>query len=496
MQSSGTGAFVPTAPKVGFRLELSSQAGWTTSPAEIRLDNVNYSKPAYYVAATGGSNSNNGQTEATPFATLQKALDVSQPGDIIVLRGGTYTGNYSGTFNGIQALGWVKKGGAPDTWLTIKNYPGETPTIQTGWNSGGVNRAAWNAIQIGANSSAPSTGAAVAYVEVRGLKIVGNALLDGDPAFDAAKGAANALTNNNGISVDGRYEANKPHHIRIADNHLEYLSGGGINALDADYLLYENNVVQNTSWWTRYATSGISIYSSFNFDATDNSYKRIVRNNVASGNETKVLWMSVTPPRYSDGNGIIIDVNRTTGSTPTIKGRTLVQNNLAYNNGGSGIHTFKGDKTDIINNTAYLNSASPHLQYGQIFAEQAVDVKIYNNILVAPVAASGQPSEPINGGTTPSGTNLIEYKNNLYFGGNLTPVGGTSAASGNRILNPQFALPSIDPVVADFRLQGTSPAINFGLNTSTIPRHDLLNNVRNGRPDIALMNTMLRLRRS
>jgi len=488
MQSSGLGTFDPTGPRVAFRFEVSSQAGWlATDIPNLHLDNVNYSKPAYYVRpfANGGRDTFDGRTELTAFATLQKAIDVSQAGDIILVM----NGDYVGAWNGIQAVGWVKQGGAPDAWLSIKNYPGHTPTINAAWTSGGVNRAAWNGIQIGANGSAPSTGPAVAYVEVRGLRIVGNALLGNDPSQTAFRTAADtgqvvALTNNNGISVEGRFEANVPHHIRFADNFLEYLSGGGLGAQEADWVLLENNVVQNTSWWTRYATSGISVFSSRNFDGVDNgTYNRIVRNNIVSGNETKELWQ-VTPPRFSDGNGIIIDINRTSGTTPTIKGRTLVQGNVAFNNGGSGIHSFKADKVDIFSNTAYLNSASPELQYGQIFANQSIDVKIYNNILVAPVAntAAGQIAEDVNGGTTPNATNGVEYRNNIFWGGNRTPI--SSTINNNRVMNPLFVNPSINPAVADFRLQPTSPAINAGLTSSVIPTTDILRNVRNGVPDI------------
>lgn len=33
-----------------------------------------------------------------------------------------------------------------------------------------------------------------------------------------------------------------------------------------------------------------------------------------------------------------------------------MQNNLVYENGGSGIHSLKSDRVDIVNNTAFRNS--------------------------------------------------------------------------------------------------------------------------------------------
>jgi hypothetical protein len=42
----------------------------------------------YYVALDG--NDNNAGTKSQPFATIQKAQTVVQPGDTVYLRGGTY----------------------------------------------------------------------------------------------------------------------------------------------------------------------------------------------------------------------------------------------------------------------------------------------------------------------------------------------------------------------------------------------------------------------
>jgi Ca2+-binding RTX toxin-like protein len=72
----------------------------------------------YYVSPTG-SDSQTGAIER-PFASLQHAHDLSQPGDTIYLRGGVYA-----LTNGIQ-LTHDGTSGAP---ITIANYPGETPIL-------------------------------------------------------------------------------------------------------------------------------------------------------------------------------------------------------------------------------------------------------------------------------------------------------------------------------------------------------------------------------
>ncbi|HJZ87363.1 MAG TPA: right-handed parallel beta-helix repeat-containing protein, partial [Polyangia bacterium] len=69
--------------------------------------------------ATNGSDTNRGTMES-PFATVQHAADVAQPGDVICARGGTYTG---------VALA---RSGAPSQPIVLRTYPGETAALSAG----------------------------------------------------------------------------------------------------------------------------------------------------------------------------------------------------------------------------------------------------------------------------------------------------------------------------------------------------------------------------
>ena len=188
-------------------------------------------------------------------------------------------------------------------------------------------------------------------------------------------------SNSNGIAVDSRYSA-LAHDIRIADNLVEYAPAAGIGG-GADWLTIENNICRSNCWTNIYASSGISVAGPDNFDALDNVYKRLIRNNVCCHNQNYEKWMDLG--RYSDGNGIILDVNQGADPNqppplhpaPNYLGRTLVQSNLCYDNGGSGIHTVSANRVDIINNTAYLNSASVHLEYSEMFTYGSNDVRIH-----------------------------------------------------------------------------------------------------------------------
>ncbi len=71
---------------------------------------------AKYFVATNGSDSNKGTNPAAPFATLGKAAGLANPGDLILLRGGTY--KQTATIS-------LSRNGAPGQSISIRPYPGE-----------------------------------------------------------------------------------------------------------------------------------------------------------------------------------------------------------------------------------------------------------------------------------------------------------------------------------------------------------------------------------
>ncbi|MBC7807286.1 MAG: right-handed parallel beta-helix repeat-containing protein [Akkermansiaceae bacterium] len=353
MKPFGGGAFKPTSPflRITFTINNLPDDATKTGTTKLRVDNVAYASPAYYVSPKG-KDTNDGRTEKTAFATPQKAIDAAQPGDIVLVMDGTYMPH--DVQDGVVAF---RRPGTPAAWITLKNYPGHRPLLSP--------IGAWNAIRIGQRGTKemPSKEPALAYLEVRGFIMRGEADLAKEKFADKV-GKPDPNTNNNGVNITSRYESQIPHHIRVADNVIEYCGGGGTSGA-GDWITIENNIVRNNCWWTIYAGSGISFNGLANFDAADNAYKILVRNNVASGNRCFVAWGRVK--RISDGNGIIIDTNYVPAKNKVYFGRTLVQSNLTFNNGGSGIHAFRSHRVDIINNTAYYNGASPELNWGQIF---------------------------------------------------------------------------------------------------------------------------------
>ncbi|BCM88516.1 hypothetical protein IAD21_00349 [Abditibacteriota bacterium] len=461
MTPNGAGKFNPTDPNLQLSFELSSPAWPDGASHEIRIDNVQYATPTFYVSANG-SDQNDGKTEKTAFASPQKAIDMAVPGDIIDVMNGTYKPN--GDQSGVALFG---RGGAPAAWIVLKNYPGQSPVFSA------VNT--WNAVRIGRANNGKGDGIndlpTLCYLEVRGLHVRGN----GDTVKQTNPdtiGKSSAMSNSNGISADGKFEKVKPHHIRFADNVVEFCAGGGLSAIQSDWVTVENNTVRNNCWTMIYGGSGISFLDSSNFDGASNVYKSLIRNNIASGNETFVPWAQVK--KISDGNGIIIDTNNNPAKGHVYLGRTLVCNNLSFNNGGSGIHSFKSHQVDIINNTAYMNGASPELKWGQIFLQRTDDARVMNNILWA---RDGQPVNSVGLNPNDKENTHVVRANNLYFGG-VGPIMG----DGDKVADPMFVNPSIDPKVADFHLKPGSPAVGSGRVEAFTPYTDLDGKARGAKP--------------
>jgi parallel beta-helix repeat protein len=290
------------------------------------------------------------------------------------------------------------------------------------------------------------------YVVIDGFTIIGPSP---DPTSWLAAALANGsatsadrLYNGNGIAFDGRNQGTAfPHHITIRNCSVSRWGGAGISLLLTDYVTIEDCTVFDNSWYTRYATSGISI-GGRDLDA-GSGYRNVIRRNTVFNNFTQVPWNVLSPPAVSDGNGIIVDDNRNTqankGYTIPYTGRTLISDNLVVGNGGSGIHAYLSDRVDIVRNTAYMNSRM--LDYGEIFAIQGSDVRIMDNILW------GRPGRIITKGSVHN--TAVVQDSNIYHGD-----GSVSITPGPRDLrtDPLLRQPGLDPAAWDFRLLAASPA--------------------------------------
>ncbi len=387
----------------------------------------------YYVSPTGSDN-NLGTLQTLPFKTIEKAAALTQPGDIVYLMSGVF--NYTSTIN-------ITISGTANNYITYAALPNNTPKIVF---SGNI----YNAVVINAS-----------YIKFQGIELQGDnanlTLANAMAAYNTAVagGALTGVYNTNGLNVgpSSKTATVFPTHITVSNCIVHDFSGAGIGAVSADYVTIQGNTVYNTSWYTMYATSGISVLTPFDSDQNTTTYRNLVINNTCYNNKTQVPWINIKA--LSDGNGIIIDINTTTaGGGPAYTGKTLVQNNVSYNNGGSGMHAFSAGHVDIINNTAYNNGQV--VGYADIYASYANDVRVINNIAYA---KTGGKTNDIKNNTN------VTYDYNIYYNSSNILIMGTH----DKVANPQFVSLSTIPAVANFQLQSTSPAVNAATSAIFAP---------------------------
>lgn len=415
----------------------------TTLP--VRPDDYPVTGKVWYVSVSG-SDYRDGLSPSTAFRNFHKVLTKIHPGDQVRIMPGTYTYSYDAiTLNPSHS-------GTEGNYISfVAHDPSDRPVIHAG------GKGVWNAIKCHAS-----------YIVIDGLEIAGDCqTISQSAAYSCAQsyfktGSIDwnqaAQYNTNGISIEKHSDAPAgPVHVIVRNCVIHDLPGGGVGAADSDYITFENNEIYNCAWFSMYANSGISIIHPYNSDGST-EHKIIIRGNMVSDCHTEVPWVrrDLSTPTFnmSDGNGIIIDINQTTGYT----GRTLVQNNVSFFNGGSGIHSYKASHVDIVGNTAYWNGRKYNGSYGEIWAHQGSDVRIANNIMYGRPASENGKCNLGNGAT---------YINNVYYQGTVT-ISGT----GDLVADPMFVSPSSDRWSADFRLKAGSPAIGHGASLPYNPSRD------------------------
>jgi hypothetical protein len=384
--------------------------------------------------SSSGSSSNDGLSEAKPLLTMQSAADVSDPGDTILVMNGTYSN--PDQFDNVVTM---NRSGTANAWIALMAYPGQKPKIQA---------RNWQGISVQAS-----------YILVEGFEVEGNRdQITLEYATAEKNNNGNPLTSGNCIGVSERYNtAILSHHVIIRKNTVSKCPGGGIYTVQADYVTFEDNIVWGNSYYSPYATSGISFYQNWNSDDTT-GYKMIARRNIVYGNQNKIPFYASNPDpakrTITDGNGIIIDDSRNTQNNSKLgiyKGRTLVENNIVFENGARGLHVYSSDHVDMVNNTSYHNSFQPETPEGEASTIEASDVRVFNNILVP---RSDRVS--ITRYSVVSAERATQvFERNMVFGGTGFDADKTKNLIG---IDPKF----VDFAAKNFRLQTDSPAIDAG----------------------------------
>jgi parallel beta-helix repeat protein len=334
-------------------------------------------------------------------------------GDIVIFRGGTYYGQLQPRNSGNQSNGWI----------TFKAYPGEEPVI--------IHDTYWSRA-----------------VDINGVNFIA---IDGLTAIAAG-------SNGPGIGI------NEAHHVKIINCTAKNSATSGIaTTYGIDYLTIEGNHIFGNSERGQYKGSGISIWNSGGpiFDDAA-EYHIIIRNNTIYDNRNLIS-------NPSDGNGIIIDNNDRGGTPDQQSPKTLISNNVIFNNGGRCIHLLNSSNTDIINNTCYHNVETPFISDncgGEISLQRtyayssAINLQVYNNIVYGKGGTCNDGKDQaylfqVWCGQAGCPQYTADY--NLWFNGAVVDLGPHDI-----VADPDFRYPSLNPTSADFRLMKTSPAIDSG----------------------------------
>ncbi len=242
---------------------------------------------------------------------------------------------------------------------------------------------------------------------------------------------------------------------------------------DGSNIIVEHNEVYDNSIRNPGNGSGINFYHPKVVSANRlaGGYGHIIRCNRVYNNYCTQFYWNVMGQwsAPTDGNGIIIDDwNYTQNPNGTAyKVPCLIENNVCFKNGGSGIRVYDSDNVTVRNNTCYYNcwltatypSGSNDYPSGDIGV--SCEAGKGNNIAVVNNICLSDPSLPASnfgiaiGDKVTNGSATHNFIDKLFF-----TAGGSSNVIGS---NAQFILAGVDPLTADFRLTNTSPAINIGL---------------------------------
>lgn len=427
--STTDGSTADTPTTVPPTTQATSAAPLPAPPSDGGAPPVN--GQVFYVSANSGNDGNDGLSTSSPWRSLQSGIKRLQAGQTLLVMDGDYR---ELKVDG-QVHYSVDRGGSSGNWIRIANAPGHNPVIVASRGTGILVQAP--------------------YVEVSGLRV---------------RGSGFSQSNNWGIGIS----VTDTHNVRVVGNRISDMPLSGISIVDSSKFQIIGNDVSNNSFWSPLQGSGISIWHSRNKGQgadSDGYHNRIIGNRVY-GNENKVKSSHKNYEVITDGNGIIVDSTQETGYS----GRTLIANNLVYDNGGRGVIIWKADRVDVLFNTAYQNGQTDGIAGGaaELAAGRSNDIKIANNV---GWARSGLPAIIFD-----AVSNGRSYSNVLVSD---SPSGH---ASGDDIIhsgNPGFRNASTNPGSADFRPNSNSVLKGRSTNAPGFIGTDLVGTSRrNGTPDI------------
>ncbi len=256
----------------------------------------------------------------------------------------------------------------------------------------------------------------------------------------------------------------------IRNNIVHDSGGSGIQFNFSEFMVIEGNTTFGNAGTNGWHTSGISVYQNRNItgDTDTLGFRTIVRDNISYNNIT----LPVVPGDHTDGNGIIIDDFQSTQTAgfPNYTFPTLVENNLAFGNGSKGIQVTWSDFVTVRGNTVAFNNVDDlnlGTWRGELSNQQSSDNTWIDNIAVTNPALN--PHNTAIGNYSYGGyiNQNVVWENNLTFNGTPGQPSFKTDGGNNAPLASDGNLLGVDPLFVnaaafDFRLDPNSPAFGLG----------------------------------
>jgi len=395
----------------------------------------------YYVA-TNGSDSNNGTSLTTPFLTIAHAIGVVNPGDTILVRGGTYTGGKVVTRNGTMSA-----------WITLENYNNETVI----WNATSTDT---DVIYFYGDGNFDPM-----YWIVNGLHLVGGTQYTVKIDCPWVK----ILNSDISQSTDDLIKmVSTAKHILIYGNYLHNQAGAqgsnaqGVDAVGTDWLTVAHNYFYDMVESAAIVKGNVR-HVTFEYNRVDNTQNR----GFCLGQSTGTQYLNDGTYESYDG---------------------IIRNNIFINTGGPCMVSSSAYDSRIYNNTCYeagtnFVGAVAVLNESQLTPPQAnTNVYISNNIVYGSNTTS-QPAIHIGTGAMTDNSTLY-LDNNIYYntGGaaattfswddlSLTDVSlatwqsKTGKDLNSRVADPGFA--NLGNIFATLSIAATSPAVDSAICDTT-----------------------------
>ena len=433
--SASTGSTSTGSTSTGSTSTGSTSTGSTSTGSAAPIGGV-----TYYLApaANGGSDSNSGLTSATPWLTPNHSVNC---GDVIIAAASASysdanftTGNW-GTVNCPTAnnVSWLKCA----TFDACKITATSTGGIWVDKSYWGVQ--GWE-VTIPTTSSNPWAGCFWAYPSHSATAII--------------------------------------HHIVFANNVANGCGGGGfqaspVNGYSVDYWAVVGNIAYNSAQNGQYECSSAINNNYFqNYDTQPGTHVFIAGN---------FAWDTFDPNPCNggtptDGEGIDIANNNTYSYT----GQTVVENNLTFWNGRSGV--LVGDDptglTYVLYNTSYASNLDTNQNYqgcAEIAGVQNSNTFVYSN-LVSTSQVNGCGANPIYVLSEQNGDGTDEFYSNWGYAqnGQYTLVyesGSFAFGPNNTFQDPQFTnAPNSNPGAPNCSSYSSVPACMAPIIADFVPR--------------------------